>query len=267
MKKLSSIKFYGMELPIYIFFAAVIVVAAYLEIIPNQLIGAIAVMFTLGIFFGELGDRIPIWNTYCGGGAILAFLACGLLTYFEKIPQNVIDITAGWMNGYSFLNLFIAFLVVGSLLGIDRKLLIKSSTLFLPTIVAGLIGASLLGILGGLLAGKNPMEIMTAYVLPIMGGGAGAGAIPMAKVYADVTGTDSSGYLSFAIAILAVGNIVSIIFAVILNTIGIWVPKWSGNGELVKRQEKEKVKEEESKVVITMDDVCELPLILRLREK
>jgi len=256
MKKLSSIKFYGMELPIYIFFAAVIVVAAYLEIIPNQLIGAIAVMFTLGIFFGELGDRIPIWNTYCGGGAILAFLACGLLTYFEKIPQNVIDITAGWMNGYSFLNLFIAFLVVGSLLGIDRKLLIKSSTLFLPTIVAGLIGASLLGILGGLLAGKNPMEIMTAYVLPIMGGGAGAGAIPMAKVYADVTGTDSSGYLSFAIAILAVGNIVSIIFAVILNTIGIWVPKWSGNGELVKRQEKEKVKEEESKVVITMDDVA-----------
>jgi len=147
-------------------------------------------------------------------------------------------------------------LVVGSLLGIDRKLLIKSSTLFLPTIVAGLIGASLLGILGGLLAGKNPMEIMTAYVLPIMGGGAGAGAIPMAKVYADVTGTDSSGYLSFAIAILAVGNIVSIIFAVILNTIGIWVPKWSGNGELVKRQEKEKVKEEESKVVITMDDVA-----------
>lgn len=160
------------------------------------------------------------------------------------------------MNEYSFLNLFIAFLVVGSLLGIDRKLLIKSSTLFLPTILAGLVGAGILGILGGLLFGKSPIEILTAYVLPIMGGGAGAGAIPMAQVYADVTGGDSSGYLSFAIAILAVGNIVAILFAVILNAVGVFIPKLTGNGELVRRTGKAMVKEEKSNVEITMDDVA-----------
>ena len=256
MKKLNNLRFYGMELPIFAFFGVIIVIAAYFNLVPNQLIGAIAVLFTLGIFFGEIGERIPIWNKYCGGGAILAFLACGILTYFDLIPKNVVDITAGWMNEYSFLNLFIAFLVVGSLLGIDRKLLIKSSTLFLPTILAGLVGAGVLGMIGGLVFGKTPVEILTAYVLPIMGGGAGAGAIPMAQVYADVTGGDSSGYLSFAIAILAVGNIVAILFAVVLNTVGVFMPKLTGNGELVKRTGKEMVKEEKEKVTITMDDVA-----------
>lgn len=53
-----------------------------------------------------------------------------------------------------------------------------------------------------------------------MGGGAGAGAIPMAQVYSDVTGTDSASYLSFALAILALGNIVAILMAVVLDLVG-----------------------------------------------
>lgn len=251
----SKFKMYGIDLPIFLFFAVVILVSAWMGIVPNQLIGAVAVLFTLGIILGELGERIPIWNKYCGGGAILAFLVCGLLTFYGLLPESVIAISKGWMNDYSFLNLFIAFLVVGSLLGLDRNLLIKSSTLFIPAILAGLAGASLLGILGGIAFGKNPVEILTAYVLPIMGGGAGAGAIPMAQVYSDVTGNDSSSYLSFALAILAVGNIVSVAFAVILNTVGVFIPKLSGKGELINRG-KSVVVEEKEKVNVSMDDVA-----------
>lgn len=251
----SKFKMYGIDLQIFLFFAVVILVSAWMGIVPNQLIGAVAVLFTLGIILGELGERIPIWNKYCGGGAILAFLICGLLTFYGLLPESVVAISKGWMNDYSFLNLFIAFLVVGSLLGLDRNLLIKSSTLFIPAILAGLVGASLLGILGGIAFGKNPVEILTAYVLPIMGGGAGAGAIPMAQVYSDVTGNDSSSYLSFALAILAVGNIVSVAFAVILNTIGMFIPKLSGKGELVNRGKSVEVEEKEN-ASVTMDDVA-----------
>lgn len=251
----SKYKLYGVDLPIFIFFATVILISAWMEIIPNQLIGAIAILFTLGIILGELGERIPLWNKYCGGGAILAFLVCGLLKFYGFLPESVVAISKGWMSDYSFLNLFIAFLVVGSLLGINRDLLIKSSSLFIPAILAGLVGAALLGCLGGAIFGKGPIEIITAYVLPIMGGGAGAGAIPMAQVYSDVTGQDSSAYLSFALAILAVGNIVSVIFAVILNAVGEAVPKLSGNGELVKRGKGVNVEEKE-KIKVTVDDIA-----------
>lgn len=255
MEQLKQIKLYGIELPAFAFFAVVILASAWMGIIPNQLIGAVAVLFTIGILLGELGERIPIWNKYCGGGAILAFLVCGILQYKGLLPEGVVAISKGWMNEYSFLNLFISFLVVGSLLGLNRNLLIKSSTLFLPTILCGLAGAALLGCLGGFLFGKNPFEILTAYVLPIMGGGAGAGAIPMAQVYADVTGQDSSSYLSFALAILAVGNIVSVVFAVILNTVGTVIPKLSGGGELVKAGKSVDV-EEKKCVTVTMDDIA-----------
>ena len=47
---------------------------------------------------GEIGERIPIWNKYCGGGAILAFLVCGLLTYKGMMPEGVVAISKGWMN-------------------------------------------------------------------------------------------------------------------------------------------------------------------------
>ena len=251
----NNFKMYGMEWYLFAFFAVVILVSAFMGIIPNQLIGAVAVMFTLGIILGEVGERIPVWNKYCGGGAILAFLVCGFLTFKGLMPESVVEISKGWMNDYSFLNMFIAFLVVGSLLGLDRNVLIKSSALYLPVILAGLAGAALLGILGGMIFGKSPVEILTAYVLPIMGGGAGAGAVPMAQVYADVTGQDSGGYLSFALAILAVGNIVSVAFAVILNLVGELAPALTGKGELVRSGKSIEVKKT-AEIKPTMDDVA-----------
>ncbi len=255
MENGKKLKLYGVDLPVFVFFAAVVLVSAYLEIIPNQLIGAVACMFTIGILLGELGERIPIWNTYCGGGAILVFLVCGLMSHFGVLPECVVKNATGWMNEYSFLNLFISFLIVGSLLGLDRKLLIKSSALYLPAIIAGVIGSIVFGALGGILFGKDPVQVVMAYVLPIMGGGAGAGAIPMAQVYADVTGEDPAGYLSFALAILAVGNIVSVAFAAILQTVGILVPKLSGNGELVRDAAKKVETEKKEAVNVTMDDL------------
>lgn len=258
MEQKKTFKLYGMEWYIFLFFAVVVIASAWMGIIPNQLVGAVAVMFTLGIILGEIGERIPIWNKYCGGGAILVFFVYGLMNYMGLIPEGVVNIATGWMNEYSFLNLFISFLVVGSLLGLDRDLLIKSSILYLPTLLASIVGAAVLGSLGAMMFGKNPVEILTAYVLPIMGGGAGAGAIPMAQVYADVTGQDSSAYLSFALAILAVGNIMSVIFAVVLNVVGTVAPSLTGGGELVRKGRKEAAAEQEKKNQdpLTMDDIA-----------
>ena len=255
MSKENTIKVFGMELPVFLFFFAVIAASAWMNIIPNEMLGAAAILFSLGIVLGEIGERIPIWNVYCGGGAILAFVVSGLLTYYNLLPECVVEYATGWMSGYNFLNVFISLLIVGSLLGMDRKVLIKSGSLFTPAILASIVGAGVLGILGGLVIGKSPMEIITAYVLPIMGGGAGAGAVPMAQVYGDVTGQDPAGYLSFALAILAVGNIVAVIFAVILDIVGRVMPKWTGHDKLMKDASKQIVVEKEEEKKVTMDDI------------
>lgn len=257
--KETTFKLYGMDWRIFTFFAIIVLIAACFNIIPNQFIGGIAVMFTLGAIFGEAGERLPIWNKYCGGGAVLAFLGCGILVYNNVMPENILKVSKGWMNTYNFLNVFICCQVVGSLLGIERKVLLKSSLLYLPALLASLGGAALLGTLGGMLFGVSPVETLTAYVLPIMGGGAGAGAIPMAQVYSDVTGKDSSAYLSFCMAILAVGNLAAVAFAVILDNVGRVFPALTGHGQLMRQSKAAVAAEaaEEKKVdaTLTMEDI------------
>ena len=78
--KQSTRTIYGMDWRVFVFFAIAVIAAACLNLIPDQMIGGIAVMFTLGIIFGEIGEKIPFWNKYCGGGAILASYR-GVLVY------------------------------------------------------------------------------------------------------------------------------------------------------------------------------------------
>lgn len=248
-------KLFGMEWYVFGFFAVVIGAAVYFGALPDQITAAIAVLFCLAIFLGELGERIPIWNKYMGGGAVLAFLVCGLLTYFNLIPESVRLLSDGWMQGYNFMNYFIACLVVGSLLGLERNTLLKSCVLYMPVIVCGLVASMLFGVLAGHIFGVNPIESLVMYVLPVMGGGVGAGAVPMSQVYAEVTGKDVGGFLSFATAIIAIANIISIIGAIGMNMLGEIVPALTGNGELVRRKGVHATVEKEEKVRLTPDDI------------
>lgn len=257
MEKANRIKIYNIELPIFIFFTVVILAASYLGALPVEMIGAIAIMFLLGIVLGEIGERIPVWKTYCGGGAVLVFVVTGIMTYFNLFPSCVIENVQGWMSEYNFLNVFIGIMIVGSLLGMDRKVLLKSGSRYIPAILAAIAGAAIFSSIGGLIIGKTPVEIITTYMLPMMGGGAGAGAIPMAKVYGDVTGNDPASYLSFALAVLAVGNIFAVVCGAVLNAVGKRFPKISGGNKLL-RDEKAtmETEKEDKKVNVSADDIA-----------
>ncbi len=76
---------------------------------------------------------------------------------------------------------------------------------------------------------------MMLYVLPIMGGGNGAGAVPLSEIYHSVTGRSREEYYSTAIAILTIANIFAIIFAALLDMIGKKIHRLSGEGELVRK--------------------------------
>lgn len=255
MEKGKGLQIYGMPVPVFVFFAAVILASAWMDIVPVQMIGAVAVLFTIGILFGELGDWLPVWKDYVGGGALLAFIGAGTLNYFGLLPACVTENADGWINGYSFLNVFIAFLIVGSLVGMDRKVLIKSGSLFIPAILAAIAGSAILGVGAGLIIGVSPFEMITAYVFPIMGGGAGAGAIPMAQVYSDVTGQDSAAYLSFALAILSLANIVAILFAVVMDLTGKAFPKLAGGNQLLRDSGRELHTEKADETPVTIHDI------------
>ncbi len=232
---LSQVRIFGLPLPLYAFMFAVMLIAHMTDTIPDNIVGGFGFMFVVGALFGELGKRLPIFNKYIGGAPVMIFLVAAWFVHAGLLTQNEIDTVTAVMKKTDFLDLFIAVLITGSILAVNRKLLLKSLVGYIPTILAAVAGASILGILGGMMFGISIDKIMMLYVLPIMGGGNGAGAIPLSEIYESVTGGSKEQYYSVAIAILTIANIVAIVAAAVLNSIGEKVPSLTGNGELLRK--------------------------------
>ncbi|RDY26016.1 citrate:sodium symporter [Romboutsia weinsteinii] len=256
--KKETFKIFGMAWYIFAAVAGIAIIAMMGDYLPNNTVGAFAILYTLGITLGWIGDRIPVWNTYIGGGSILAFLGSAYLVYIGVIPEATIETVKIFMDTTDFLDLFIAVLITGSILSVNRKLLLKAFAGYLPAILAGVVGAIVLGIAGGMLFGVSPADIATRYVLPIMGGGTGAGAIPMADIYANATGNDPAQWLSFGLSILTIANIIAIISAGVLNKIGElkFGKVLNGNGELIRNADDLSKLEDTKEIKVTQREIA-----------
>ncbi|MET3557602.1 Na+/citrate or Na+/malate symporter [Streptococcus rupicaprae] len=246
---MKNVKFLGLPPVLVVGLIAICVTAMYTGALSHDLAGAFAIMLSIGVVFNEIGKRIPFWNTYIGGGLVLAFLGSSALVYFNTIPQEYVDTMKWATEDANFLTLFIVMLITGSILGLERKLLLRSMAGYIPAILGGVAGAALLGIITGLLFGINPADVVIKYVLPIMGGGNGAGAVPLSQIYEKTTGQPAATYYSFAITILTIANIFAIITAGVLNGIGKKVTSLTGDGKTLMRKSDEiEVKKEDIKL-------------------
>jgi Na+/citrate or Na+/malate symporter len=235
IQKISNYEVGGIPILFYSIMTMLIMIFWQAGKLENTgIVGAFAFMWGIGFFFYAIGEKLPIWNSYVGGGMIMAFLGAAALVHFEVVSANDASYLKGSVIDNKFLYLLLTSLVAASILSIPSKILIKSLFAYVPIIVAGLLTASIFGIAIGFSLGIDPSKIITHYVLPIMGGGNGAGAIPMAEIYGSSTGKDSSEYYSYAISILTLANVIAIFIASLLNKLGAKFPTLTGNGKLIK---------------------------------
>lgn len=235
LARLNQLKIFGLPLPLYAALFAVIFIAHLTDTLPSNIVGGFSFMFVVGALFGEIGKRLPIFNKYIGGAPVMIFLATAWLVHVGWLSQNEVSTVSAVMKKTDFLDLFIAVLLTGSILAVERRLLIKSLVGYIPSILAAVAGAALMGMLGGLIFDIPLDHVLMLYVLPIMGGGNGAGAIPLSEIYHSVTGGSKQQYYSVAIAILTIANVVAIFAAALLNSLGEKHPSLTGNGELVRK--------------------------------
>lgn len=244
--------------------AAVVLCALpmYLGVQSSSMTGTLCSMAALAIVLDELGERIPIWNTYIGGGLLLVFFGTATLKHFSLIPEDFIA-NVNWLisDDVNVLEFFIMTLIVGSILSLDRDILLKSFAGYIPAIFGGLIVSSLFGIIGGLIFGVEPSTAVIKYVLPIMGGGNGAGAVPLSQIYEQVTGEPAANYYSFAIIILTIGNIFAIISCALLNALGEKFPALTGDKKTLLRSGGN-VARDDKKVTAKTEDLGAALLVL-----
>ncbi len=199
---------------------------------PMNMIGAFAVMMVLGASWWEIGERVPVVNTLLGGGAIATIFGMAAMVHWHILPKPAIVLIkilwAKWVSGLLYCSAY-----NGSILGMSRKLLIAAFARYIPVILLG-VAVALGGVaLVGALIGYGWKEAVLYIGVPIMGGGMGAGAVPMSKIYAGSTGMDPAKMLSMMIPAVALGNAMAIIAGGLFDRVGKAHPEWTGNGQLM----------------------------------
>lgn len=238
--KINEIKIMGMSLPVYIIAAVVILYAAMTGILPENMVGALAVMMILGSALNLMGNKIPIIRSYLGGGAVFCIFASSALATFGILPKAVVENCKDFMNNVGFLDFYIAALITGSILGMNRDLLKKAAVRFLPISFLSMACAILMAGLMGIITGRGFGQTILYIALPMMSGGMGAGVIPLSGIYAGATGADSAQIISQMIPASAVGNVLAIICAALIAKLGTIVPSMNGNGQLMPTKDEKK---------------------------
>ncbi len=199
-------------------------------------IGAACLLLPLALILEPLGDRVPILKDYLGGSPLLLiFLGAGLV-YFKVLSPEVVTSFSGFMkdSGANFLDFFICSLITGAIFGIHSKMLIKAGLRYAAPMIGGVIASCALLALMGLIMGRGWAELVLNIGFPILGGGIGAGAVPMASVVNGITGQDMKQLMSIFVPAVVLGNVFSIIAAALLDRLGARFPSLSGNGSLMK---------------------------------
>ena len=234
---LSDIEIAGIRLPMYLGITALVFITMYLGILPGGMIGAFAIMMVFGGLFNVIGNNMPIVKTYLGGGAIVCIFASAFLVYFGIIPEKVVENVNSFMNSVGFLNFYIAALITGSILGMNRKLLLKAAVRFLPVALCAMTVAILAVGLVGAVTGYGFSDAVMYVAIPMMGGGMGAGVVPLSGMYAEALGQDSAVLISRMIPASTLGNVSAIVGAGLLAKVGDLKPGLTGNGQLMRKSD------------------------------
>ena len=205
---------------------------------PSGFLGGFFVCTIFGLLLDKIGESTPIVNTYLGGGPIVTLFAAAALMYFGVIPEGTVKRVTDFIKSMDYIGLVVGALICGSILTMDRKVLIKVGSVYLIPILGGIILAFGLTALVGALLGYGWQKAILFISLPIMGGGTSAGAVPTAAMYEGTMAHDSGYYLAIIMPAVIIGNALAIIAGGLLNALGKKHPQWSGHGQLMKDQDK-----------------------------
>ena len=230
---MKELKIMGIDIKMFAIITAVIIAACALGVLPEGMVGAFLFLMIFGALLDLIGNVTPVIKTFLGGGAIVCIFGGSALVYLHIIPEVVTETCTTFMKGGGFLDFYIAALITGSILGMNRKLLIKAAIRYLPCIIGSVSLAVLLVSLFGKLFGLEVGESVAYIGIPIMGGGMGAGAVPISKVFESALGIPAEQIMGRLVPAVALGNAFAIVCGGLLNRLGQAFPALTGNGQLV----------------------------------
>ncbi|MGA2551281.1 MAG: 2-hydroxycarboxylate transporter family protein [Burkholderiaceae bacterium] len=218
-------------LPLYVLAGALIAGLVATGRLPNEISVAIVMFAFFGFTLAEIGKRLPIVRNI-GAAAIFATFVPSALVYYKLLPAQIIEVTVDFTKASNFLYLFIAAIIVGSILSMDRQVLIKGFLKIFVPLGCGTIAAGAVGTAVGTALGLGAYHTFFYIVVPIMAGGVGEGAIPLSVGYAGILHQDQGAVFATVLPPVMLGSLTAIILAGTLNYVGKRFPRLTGEGRL-----------------------------------
>ncbi|BBU30922.1 L-malate permease [Burkholderia sp. THE68] len=236
LAKINHVKIGGMPVVMFAALALVTILAAATKKLPNDMIGGFAVLMLSGLLLGEIGSRIPLFR-HIGGPAILCLFVPSALLGYKLMDDASLKAITTTMKTANLQYLYIACLVAGSILGMNRKILIEGFLKMFVPLLIGTITAIAAGVLVGLMFGYDPKHVFFYIVIPILGGGIGEGILPLSIGYSEITGSAQGHLIAMMVPAALIGNVVAILGSGILKRFGEKYRQYSGDGTLVRTGE------------------------------
>lgn len=199
--------------------------------LPTEICMMMAVIAVGGFLCAEIGKRIPLVRNI-GGGAILATFIPSALVFYGVLPASIVKPVTDFTKSTSFLYLFISAIIVGSILGMDRRVLIKGFVKIFVPLAVGSVAALVVGASVGTALGLGLRHTLLFIVIPIMAGGVGEGAIPLSTGYAGILHQSPGDLFAQVLPPVMFGSLTGILFAGVLNLVGKKYPLLTGEGRL-----------------------------------
>jgi len=218
-------------LPVYVVCTGVLGYFLLKGKLPTEINVAIAVLAIGGFSCAELGKRLPGIGRV-GGGAIFATFIPSALVYYKILPPQLTTAVTDFTKSTNFLYLFITAIIVGSILGMDRKVLMSGFALIFVPLAAGSVAAGIVGTLAGTLLGLGMKHTLFFVVIPIMAGGVGEGAIPLSMGYSEILHQSQGDLFAQVLPVVMLGSLTAILVAGGLNLLGKRKPHLTGEGRL-----------------------------------
>jgi CCS family citrate carrier protein len=218
-------------LPVYLLLLALIAGFVTTGKVPNDICVSIAILTVGGFSCAELGKRLPFFRTI-GAAAIFATFIPSYLAFSKVLPAPVLKNVVDFTKSTNFLYLFISSIIVGSILSMDRNVLIKGFLKIFVPLAIGSVVAAAVGTAVGTLLGLGPYHTFFYLVAPIMAGGVGEGAIPLSIGYAGILGQEQGHLFAEVLPPVMLGSLTAILLSGMLNSLGKKRPHLTGQGRL-----------------------------------
>jgi CCS family citrate carrier protein len=232
-------------LPVFVILLAVIGGFAATGTVPADILMAIVLLSMGGFTCAELGKRIPIIRNI-GAAAIFATFIPSFLAFHHLLPASILDSVTVFTKNSNFLYLFISCIIVGSILGMDRGVLVQGFLKIFIPLAAGSVVGGVVGTLVGTLLGLGAHHTFFFVVVPIMAGGVGEGAIPLSIGYSTILHQPQGDLFAQVLPPVMLGSLTAILLAGTLNFVGKRYPHLTGEGRLQPGEHDEIEFEEES---------------------